>query len=448
MFLSCHGLSFFLAKGRGIVESVAGFPAVSGVDLVVGTVRAFIDHHRSRIECNVLSGRKDVTACARARKPVLFKDVSMALELYHPGLRGVIAGETNISSLDSGLIYRGYCIHDLAEEAYFLEVCYLLLHEELPTEEELADFRSILVEESELPEPVLSVLEQLPLHVTPLEALRTGVSLLAHFDPHTNDGPLQGGVGQAVRLLARVPLLISAWFHNRHSHTAPELVTHLGYAGNLYYLIKGQEPPVLFEKALDAALIVCAEHEFNPSTYAARMVGSTGGDLYAAVTAALGVLAGSRHGGGDDRVLDLLEQVSSPDQALDVVREMVKEGRSLPGFGHPVYKDCDPRAAILETHCAELATACGCEAMEEIADAIERAVWEECRQPANLDWSLSRLLRYLGLPRDLYLTIFAAARVAGWAAHVMEQADTDQVIRPRARYRGVEERTFVRLWDR
>ncbi len=372
----------------------------------------------------------------------------MALELFYPGLRGVIAGETNISSLDHGLIYRGYCIHDLAEEANFLEVCYLLLHEELPTEEELADFRSILIEEAELPEPVVSMLDQLPLHVTPLEALRTGVSLLAHFDPQTNDGPLQGGVGQAVRLLARVPMLISAWYHNRHSSPAPTPVTHLGYAGNLYYLITGKEPSVLLERALDAALIVCAEHEFNPSTYAARMVGSTGGDLYAAVTAALGVLAGSRHGGGDDRVLDLLESVQSPEQATDMVREAVREGRLLPGFGHPVYKECDPRAAILETHCSELATACGFEHLEEIADAIERAVWEECQRPANLDWSLSRLLKYLGLPRDLYLTIFAAARVAGWSAHVMEQADTDQVIRPRARYRGVEERAFVRLWDR
>ncbi len=265
----------------------------------------------------------------------------MALDLYHPGLHGVIAGETNISSLDHGLIYRGYCVHDLAEESNFLEVCYLLLHEELPSEEELADFRSILVEEMELPEPVTAVLENLPLHVTPLEALRTGVSLLSHFDPQTNDGPLQGGIGQAVRLLARIPLLIATWHHLRTGEKPPEPATHLGYAGNLFYLITGREPPVLFERALDSALIAAAEHEFNPSTYAARMVGSTGGDLYAAVTAALGVLAGSKHGGGDDRVLDLIALVKTPDQAVEWAQKACKSSDAIPGFGHPVYKDCD-----------------------------------------------------------------------------------------------------------
>ncbi|RLS44395.1 MAG: citrate synthase [Planctomycetota bacterium] len=372
----------------------------------------------------------------------------MALDLYHPGLRGVIAGETNISSLDNGLIYRGYCIHDLAEESNYQEVCYLLLHEELPTEEELADFRSIMLEEMELPEPVTAVLESLPLHVTPLEALRTGVSLLAHFDPQTSDGPLDSGHGQAVRLLARVPMLIAAWHRLRSGGPLPAPAMHLGYAGNFYYLITGKEPPVLFERAFDSALIAAAEHEFNPSTYAARMVGSTGGDLYAAVTAGLGVLAGSRHGGGDDRVLDIIQSVESPDRATEWAREACQSNSIIPGFGHPVYKDCDPRAALLETLCAELAGACGCEPMEEIADAIERAVWEERKLPVNIDWSLSRLLHYLGLPRELYVPIFAAARIAGWCAHVIEQADCDHVIRPRARYRGVEERPYVRIWDR
>lgn len=372
----------------------------------------------------------------------------MALDLYHPGLRGVIAGETNISSLDHGLIYRGYCIHDLAEESHFLEVSYLLLHEELPSEDELADFRSILIEEMELPESVLSVLESLPLHVTPLEALRTGVSLLAHFDPQTNDGPLDGGLPQSIRLLARVPLLIAAWHRMRTGGPVLQPATHLGYAGNLYYMITGQEPPVLFEKALDAALIAAADHEFNPSTYAARMVGSTGGDLYAAITAAIGVLAGSRHGGGDDRVLDVIGAVPSVDLATAWVQNTFREKGSIPGFGHPVYRECDPRAALLETHCAELAMACGCEAMEEIADSIERAVWEERKAPANIDWSLARLFHYLGLPRELYLPIFASARLVGWCAHVVEQAESDQVIRPRARYRGVEERPFVRIWER
>ena len=369
----------------------------------------------------------------------------MPLEIFYPGLRGVIAGETNISSLDDGLTYRGFCIHDLAADATFLEVVHLLLNEDLPNEEELADLRSLIFEESELPPPVLATLDSLPMNVAPLDALRTGIGTLAHFDLQPADGPLHSGQAQAIRMLARAPLIASAWLRGRRGLELLEPQIHLGYGANVYYLLTGEEPPVLFERAFEAALIAAAEHEFNPSTFAARLVGSTGGELYSAVTAALAVRSGDRHGGGDDRVLSTLEEVESPDRAVAWAEAHSDQETPLAGFGHPVFKDCDPRAAVLETYCAELAEGCGEGETEEIADAIERAVWEVRREPANLDWSFVRLMRYLGIPRDAVATVFALARIAGWCAHAIEQAETGQVIRPRARYRGVEARPYVPL---
>ncbi len=369
----------------------------------------------------------------------------MALEIFYPGLRGVIAGETNISSLEDGLTYRGYCIHDLTADATFLEVAHLLLNEDLPNEEELADLRSLVLEEAELPGPVLAALENLPMNVAPLDALRTGIGMMAHFDLQPADGPLHGGQAQTIRLLARAPHLAAAWLRGRQGLPLLESQVHLGYGANLFYLLTGKEPPVLFERAFEAALIAAAEQEFNPSTFAARLVGSTGGDIFSAVSAALAARSGDRHGGGDDRVLNVLEEVETPDRAVAWAEAHSGPENVLPGFGHPVFKECDPRAAVLETYCAELAEGCGQTAAEETADAVERAVWEVRREPANLDWSFVRLMSYLGLPRDAITIVFVLARMVGWCAHAIEQAETGQVIRPRARYRGVEAREYVPL---
>ena len=372
----------------------------------------------------------------------------MPLEIFYPGLRGVIAGETNISSLDDGLTYRGYCIHELIQDSTFLEVAYLLLNEDLPNEEELADLRSIVLDESELPEQVLAILDGLPMHVAPIDALRTGLTTLAHFDLQPSDGPLQGGMTQAVRLLAKAPLIAAAWHRGRRGLPLLEPQVHLGYGANIMYLFTGNEPPVLFERAFEAALIAAAEHEFNPSTFAARLAGSTGSDVFAAVSAALSVRSGDRAGGGDDRVLDSLDEVETADRAVAWAEAHSDPDLALPGFGHPVFKDCDPRAAALETHCAELAEGCGHAAMEEIADAVERAVWEVRTQPANLDWSFVRLMHYVGIPRDAIPVVFVLARMVGWCAHAIEQAETGHVIRPRARYRGVEARPYIPLASR
>jgi len=366
----------------------------------------------------------------------------MTQELYHPGLNGVIAGETEICKLDpKSLQYRGYCVHDLAERASYLEVAHLLLFEELPDEEQFADFVSVLFEEQELPAAVMSLYEQIPVHNTTLEVLRTGIGLLSLYDPQPGETLLQSGHSQTIRLMARVPMLIAAW--HRLGQGLPVLTprVELSYMANIFYLLTGRSPSALYERALEVAFIVAAEHEFNPSSYVARIVGSVRGNQYSPVMAALDTFLGTRHIGGDDRPLDLLNEVGEPERAEEWLAALPADSE-IPGFGHPVYREYDPRAAILEVECERLAKACGRTDLEQLADAVERAVWQARRLPPNIDWSLARLFTYLEFDRDLFRPLFAAARLVGWSAHAFEQCESGETIRPRARYRGAEDCEF------
>lgn len=371
----------------------------------------------------------------------------MSQEIYHPGLRGVIAGETEICRIDGGIQYRGYCLHDLAESATFLEVAFLLLYDELPSEEQYADFLSILAEEQEIPESITDLYASLPVHVTPLQALRLGIGLVASFDPNTGENLATAGHDQTVRLLAKIPLLLGAWQQVRLGQQPRQPKPELSYIANFYYCLTGEVPCALFERALEVALIVCAEHEFNPSTYVSRIVGSTRSSQFGPILAALETFIGSTHGGGDDHPLDVLSEVGSADAAEDWI-EKVPRHESIPGFGHPVYQECDPRSSILEIECERLATACQRTDMELLADAIERAIWQDRKLPSNVDWSLCRLLSYLGIEREMFRCVFAAARIVGWSAHALEQCETNEVIRPRARYRGAEDCHFESLRHR
>ncbi len=371
----------------------------------------------------------------------------MSREIYHPGLRGVIAGETEICRLDGGIQYRGYCLHELAEGSTYLEVAYLLLFDELPSEEQFADFLSIMSEEDQLPDLILDVYARLPVHAPPLEVLRTGIGLLSHFDPQSSETLLRAGHDQTIRLLAKIPMLIGAWHRLRLGKPVLSSKRDLSYIANAYYLISGVVPNALFERALEVAFIACAEHEFNPSTYVARIVGSTRSSQYGPVLAALDTFIGSSHGGGDDHPLDILNEVGSPNNAEAWIKKLDPDAK-IPGFGHPVYKDYDPRATVIETECERLASACQRMDMEHLADAIERAVWKERKLPPNVDWTLCRLFSYLGIERDLFRPLFAAARLCGWSAHAVEQCETNEVIRPRARYRGAEDCHFESLRTR
>lgn len=371
----------------------------------------------------------------------------MSQEIYHPGLKGVIAGETEICRLDGGVQYRGYCLHELAEGASFLEVAHLLLFDELPGEEQFADFLSLIADEQELPRLIQEVYEQIPVHNSPLEVLRTGISLLNLVDPQPEENLLHSGHRQTIQLLARVPLLIAAWHRIRNGQPLLQARPELSYIANLYYVITGRVPCALYEHALDVAFIVAAEHEFNPSSYVARIVGSVRSNQYSPILAALDTFMGSAHGGGDDRPLDVLAEVGHPNHAEEWVRDL-PYGGPIPGFGHPVYQDYDPRAAIIEVECERLARACGRSDLEQLSDAVERAVWQHRRIPPNIDWALSRMLTYLELDRDLFRPLFAAARLVGWSAHAVEQCECNEVIRPRARYRGAEDCAFEPMRNR
>jgi citrate synthase len=394
----------------------------------------------------------------------------MERELYHPGLRGVVAGETDICSLDDGLRYRGYCIYDLVQGASFLEVAYLLLHEQLPDEERFADFVGLIADEASLPDGVPPILDLLPLHISPLEALRLGINLLAHCDPQPGDSPAEAGLAQATRLIARLPILLATLAgpagatngrqtapqpsqpkdrdeSSEHS-PMPRFDSSASYAHNLYRLLLGTAPTEVEEHALEVALILAAEHEFTPSSFAARLAGSTQADVYSAVQAALSTFIGSRHNGAERSVLEFLDEIENVDEVDDWVARKVAAQERVPGFGHPVFTDCDPRAAILEPFCARLAAARKMNEREELAETVEQAVWDQQRLPPNIDWPLGRLLELLGFRRELHAPIFVCARVVGWCAHALEQAGSGEAIRPRARYRGVDRADFAPLWKR
>ena len=368
----------------------------------------------------------------------------MSHDLYHPGLRGVIAGETEICRLSHGIQYRGYCLSDLSSGATFLEVAYLLLYEELPTEEQFADFISVIQDEQSVPTIVEDLFEQIPVNSNPIEVLRTGISILSHFDPAPEDDLLNSSRSQAIRLLARIPWLIGAWNRVRNGQPVLTPRPELSYVGNLYYLVTGNAPNALYEHALEVAMIVCAEHEFNPSTYVARVVGSTRTDHYGPVLGALNAFLGSEHGGGNDGPLDILNDVISP-QHVNNWYASLGPREPIPGFGHSVHTEYDPRAALIEVECERLAQSCGRTDLEELAEAIERKVWKQRQQSPNVDWPLARLFSYLELERDLFRAMFVSARVVGWSAHAFEQCETGEIIRPRARYRGAEDRTFENL---
>lgn len=378
----------------------------------------------------------------------LVERVAMADEAYYPGLEGVIAGETAISTVDTGLTYRGYSIEELAADATFLEVAYLLLEGELPNQEQLADFQSVLSESAEVPAPVLQLIQDIPLHVGAMDVLRTGISAIAHWDPQQDDDSRDANIAKTLRMLAQIPVLIAARHRSAQGLPLVEPNPELSFSGNLLWLITGREPLAAHERAMDVSLILYAEHEFNASTFTARVVTSTLSDIYSSITAAVGALKGPLHGGANERVMEVLEEVGSSDKAEAWVRQALAEKRRIMGFGHRVYKTGDPRAKILKSYCTELAAKHPGGDLEEIAHTIERVVREEKNLPPNLDWPSARLYHYLGLPVELYTPLFVASRVVGWASHVIEQASNNRLIRPRSRYTGPAPRPFVPLAKR
>jgi citrate synthase len=365
-------------------------------------------------------------------------------EKYYPGLEGVIAGETAISSVLGGLQYRGYAIEDLAENATFEEVAYLVLYGDLPDRPQLTEFMKRLAAVRKLPRAVIDMLRLVPKDAPAMDVLRTGVSMLAHFDPEANVSGHDANLRKAERLLAQIPSLIASRNRLKHGQEPITARPDLGHAANLLYILSGKEPPAEHARALDVSLILYTEHEFNASTFACRVTASTLSDIYSAVTSGVGTLKGPLHGGANEEALKVLLEIGDPANAEPWARKMFADKKLIMGFGHRVYKHVDPRAVIIDRYCKSIVKTRSDTSLEETAEIIERLVKTEKGLPANVDWPIARLYYYLGLEVELYTPIFVAARIAGWAAHVVEQHDKNRIFRPMGRYIGQTGRKVVR----
>jgi citrate synthase len=368
--------------------------------------------------------------------------------IYSPGLEGVIAGETAISTISGGLRYRGYSIEDLAEYATFEETAYLILCGELPKQGELAAFKQRLGENAVVPSEVIETLRHLPGTSSMMDVMRSGASLLAHWEPEIANNSHDANMRKAERLMAQLPIIMCARHRIRNSQEPIVPDANRGFSEDLLWMLNGEQPSPQAIKAMDVSLILYAEHEYNASAFTSRVVASTLADLHSAITAATGALKGPLHGGANERVMDVLAEVGSPDRAESWVRDALARKVKVMGFGHRVYKTGDPRADYLKSLCRELAAETGNNDMEQIADTIENIIRGEKKLPPNLDWPSARLYYYLGLPIDLYTPLFVVSRVVGWSAHVIEQHDNNRIIRPRSRYTGPEARPWVELASR
>ena len=372
----------------------------------------------------------------------------MSEPIYSPGLEGIVAGETAVSTIEGGLRYRGYPVGELVERAGFDEVAFLLLHGELPNRFQLASFQRRLAAARSLPHPLLDLLRVLPPAVHPMDVLRTSVSTLAHYDPEVEDSHREANLRKAERLLAQVPVAVAAHYRLSRGMEAVPARADLGDAANFLWMLRGQAAKPDDVRALDVSLILYAEHEFNASTFTTRVVCSTMADLHSAVVAAIGALKGPLHGGANEKVMELLEQAGGPDRAEAWLRQALARKERIMGFGHRVYKAGDVRAGILKPYARKAAEAAGLLHWEQTADIIERVLAEEKHLFPNLDWPSGRLYYALGLEVPLYTPIFVMSRVAGWSAHFIEQHENNRLIRPRSRYTGPAVRTVTPLGER
>jgi len=374
---------------------------------------------------------------------------------YSPGLEGVIANETAIANIEGkdgagGLEYRGYPIEELAGHVSYEETAFLLLHGDLPKRDQLQEFDSRLRAARAIPEPLSQLFSQIPKHIHPMDVLRSSVSVLAHFDPDVNAPPTDhaANVRKAERLVAQMPTAIA--YRERISQGLPVVPPRndLDHAANFLNMVNGKVPSKTMRDAFDISMVLYTEHELNASTFSARVTVSTLSDIYSGIVAAIGTLKGPLHGGANEEAWKVLEKVGSPDKAEQWIKDALARKERIMGFGHRVYKTGDPRAAILKHYCIALAREVGDDRWERTAEPIERAVTTQKLLPPNVDWPSARLYHYMGLALDLYTPIFAMARVAGWAAHVIEQLDNNRLMRPRALYVGPPHRAVKAIDER
>jgi len=353
------------------------------------------------------------------------------------GLAGITAGETALCTVGkegTGLTYRGYDIYDLADNASFEEVAYLLMHGKLPNRREYDAYIDKLKSLRSLPDELKAVLEMLPAHSHPMDVLRSGVSVLGNFEP---EGEFSNQLDVSDRLLACLPSMLLYW-HRWHSEGVRIDVEsdEDSVAGHFLHLLHDQPPPDLHRRSLDTTLILYAEHEFNASTFTARVITATLSDMHSAISGAIGALRGPLHGGANEAAMELIERFDSAGEAAAGVRKMLAHKEKIMGFGHRVYTTSDPRNAVNKKMSKVLAGESGDMRLYEISEAIEKVMWDEKKLFANADVFAATVYHFMGIPTYLFTPIFVCSRVTGWTAHVMEQRANNKLIRPAADYVG------------
>ncbi len=365
------------------------------------------------------------------------------------GLAGVSAGETAICTVGkegAGLTYRGYDIYDLADNAGFEEVAYLLMHAKLPNRSELDAYIARVKTLRGLPDQVKQVLEMIPADSHPMDVLRSGVSILGNIEPE-GDFKNQGHV--ADRLLACLPSMLLYWhrFHTDGKRIDVETDDD-SVSGHFLDMLHDKAPSELHRKTLDTTLILYAEHEFNASTFAARVITGTLSDFHSAVVGAIGALRGPLHGGANEAAMELIKKYSSPEEATDGVLAMLERKEKIMGFGHRVYTTSDPRNAVNKKMSQALSDEAGDTQLYVVSEAVEKVMWDEKKLFANADFFAASVYHFMGIPTYLFTPIFVCSRITGWAAHIMEQRADNRLIRPAADYIGPGLQAWVPIDER
>jgi citrate synthase len=354
------------------------------------------------------------------------------------GLEGIIATSSDICFIDGELgilAYQGYDIHTLADNATFEEVIYLLWHGKLPNQAQLNELRKELVQYRPIPEQVTQFLASAA-SALPMDVLRTAVSMLSLYDPQAKDMSPEANLAKAHKLMAQTATIVTSFDRLRNKKNIVAGDSSLGFAANFLYMLTGNKPDEVMERAFDVALILHADHELNASTFAGRVTAATLSDIYSAVTSAIGALKGPLHGGANEDVIRLLLEAGDSAHALKTVRDRLNSKVKIPGFGHRVYRTVDPRAIHLKQLSQELGKRTGHVGLYETSRDIEQTVKELKNLNANVDFYSASAYYSLGIPIDLFTPIFAVSRMSGWTAHILEQYRNNRLIRPRAEYTG------------